>query len=239
MPGKSLANTRPILVLTRPAAQSQRFAAQFAARFGEDWPVLIAPLQQIVPLHPEIPIARELIFTSENAVAPLVALSPAQGRRAWCVGGRTAEAAAGAGFEAIAGAGDGAALAAMIVAAKPTGPLLHAHGEHQAFDISAALNSAGIEANTAQVYAQQAQPLTEAAAALLAGTSPLVVPLFSPRSARLFAEAAKNACAPLQIAAISAATAGPCAALAPERIETAARPDAESMLDVLSRVMAG
>ncbi|MBW6507871.1 MAG: uroporphyrinogen-III synthase [Rhodobacteraceae bacterium] len=234
-----MAHTRPVLVLTRPAAQSQRFAAQFAARFGEDWPVLIAPLQQIVPLQPAIPATRELIFTSENAVAPLAALSPANGRRAWCVGARTREAAARAGFEAIAGSGDGAALAAMIVAARPSGSLLHACGEHLAFDICATLNLAGIETYSVQVYAQRAQPLSAAARALLAGASPLLVPLFSPRSARLFAGAAKGCRAPLLIAAISTATAAPCAALLPARVETAARPDAESMLDALSRVMAG
>ena len=39
------------------------------------------------------------------------------------------------------------------------------------------------------VYDQQAVPLTNEAGALLAGTAPVILPLFSPRSARLVADA--------------------------------------------------
>ncbi|MDP1669082.1 uroporphyrinogen-III synthase [Phaeovulum sp.] len=232
-------DSRPTLLLTRPIAQSRRFAAAFAARFGEDWPVLIAPMQQIVALAPAVPQAREVIFTSENAVVPLQALSPAAGRRAWCVGARTAAAAAQTGFAPVAGPGDAAALAKAILAARPTGPLLLARGAHQAFDIAAKLNAAGIETFSAQVYAQEARPLSAGGLALLAGMTPVLVPLFSPRSARLFAEAAANAGAPLRIAAISPATARVCVKLGSAMVETAAQPEAESMLDALARLMAG
>lgn len=230
--------TRPTLLLTRPAAQSRRFAAAFRARFGEDWPMLIAPLQQIVALCPNVPEARELIFTSENAVAPLVALAPAAGRRAWCVGPRTAAAAAQAGFQVVVGAGDGVALAKQIIAARPAGPLLLARGAAQAHDLAKLLNSAGIETLSACVYAQEALPPSAASEALLAGSIPLLVPLFSPRSARLFAEAAAGAPAPLWLAAISEATAQACAEIGAARMQLAAAPDAESMLKALARLIA-
>lgn len=234
-----MAEARPNLLLTRPAAQSSRFAQAFRARFGEDWPVLIAPLQQIVARCPEVPEARELIFTSENAVAPLAALSPAAGRRAWCVGLRTAAAAEKAGFRAVAGQGDGAALARQIIAAQPTGPLLLARGQVQAHDIANALNTAGIETLSACVYAQDPLPLSPEAEALLGAKNPLLVPLFSPRSARLFAEAAVAARAPLWVAAISPAVAAASAETGAARMQIAQAPDAESMLDALASLIAG
>lgn len=232
-------DTRPTLLLTRPVAQSRRFAEAFAARFGVGWPILIAPLQQIVALRPPIPNARELVFTSENAVAPLVALAPAAARRAWCVGARTAEVAARAGFAAVTGPGNAAALAQMIAAAHPEGPILVARGEHQAFDISAALDSVGVATVSAQVYAQRAVAPSAEATALLRGDGALLVPLFSPRSAWLFAKAAQGARAPLWIAAISPAAAAAGATMAPARIETARRPDADAMLDAIARLIAG
>ncbi len=225
--------------MTRPAAQARRFAESFAERFGEDWPKLLAPMQRIVGLNPEVPEARELVFTSENAVAAYAALSPAAGRRAWCVGSRTAAAAARAGFAPVTGPGDGAALTRIIIAAAPQPPLLVARGAHQAVDVAKALNSAGIETHSVCVYAQEPVPLSAAGEAILARQSPLLVPLFSPRSAQLFVQAAKGARAPLWVAALSPAVAAPCAELHPARMRIAATPDAESMLDALAKLVAG
>ena len=228
---------RPTLLLTRPLLQSQRFAAQFRARFGADWPVLIAPQQQIAPLTPDIPAARALVFSSASAVAPVASMSPAAGRPAWCVGARTAAAAAAAGFEVVGVAGDAQALVHAILAAHPAGPLLHAHGRHLALDIARLLNEAGIAASGAVVYDQVAQPMPAAGRAALAAAAPLLVPLFSPRSARLFAAAAQGAAAPLWLAPISAAVAAECVALAPRRLALAPQPDATGVLRALAQLM--
>jgi len=234
-----LTDSRPTLLVTRPAAQARRFAESFAARFGEDWPKLLAPMQQIVARSVQVPEARELVFTSENAVAAFAALSPAAGRRAWCVGARTAVAAARAGFAPVTGPGDGAALACAIIGAAPHPPLLVARGAHQAFDIAHVLNLAGIETFSACVYTQESLPLPAAAKALLAAHSPLLVPLFSPRSAQLFAQAAQRARAPLWVAALSPAVAESCADLHPARLRIAVSANAESMLDTLAKLVAG
>lgn len=233
-----MADQRPTLLLTRPEAQSRRFAAQFTVRFGKNWPIVIAPLQEIVALGAVVPEARELIFTSENAVAPLVALSPSAGRRAWCVGARTARVAAQAGFSVVCTGGNAQALVAEILAARPVGPLLHARGRHVASSVADTLNSAGIETFEVRVYDQIAQPMPANGAALLRGTVPVLAPVFSPRSAQLFAEAAAGASAQLMIAAISAAAAKPCRALRPAGLEIAAQPDANGVLAAVARLLA-
>ncbi|MGD9916509.1 MAG: uroporphyrinogen-III synthase [Paenirhodobacter sp.] len=232
-----LPEDRPTLLLTRPRAGSERFAQQFRARFGADWPVLVAPLLEIVPTGAALPEAENLIFTSEQAVAPVAAISAPRGRRAYCVGARTGEAACAAGFAVIEGPGDGAALAELIRAAPPGGKLLHARGAEVAFSMAEALNSAGIETIEAVVYRQDPQPPGAELRAALAAEAPLLVPVFSPRSGRLLAEAARGARAPLWLAPLSPAIAQSCATLPIERCEVAPRPDAEALLEALQRLI--
>lgn len=237
IPRVPMPDPRPSLLLTRPEPASRRFAAAFRARFGADWPVTISPLMAIAALAPRVSAADAVIFTSENAVAPFVALSPATGRLAWCVGDRTAQAAAAAGFRTRAGPGDAARLVPMIVAGHEGGRLIHARGHHIAADIVTELARAGLNAVDAVVYEQCDLALDAAAQALLAGPSPVLVPLFSPRSAALFAQQARDARAPLLLAPISAAAARPCSGLN-ARVEIAREPAAGAVLDALGRLIA-
>jgi uroporphyrinogen-III synthase len=102
--------------------------------------------------------------------------------------------------------------------------------------VAARLAALGLPAAEAVVYDQRPQPLTPAARAWLAGARPVIVPLFSPRSAALFAAEAAGAAAPLRIAALSAAVAAaaPPAAL----LAVAARPDAAAMSDLVDSLSA-
>ena len=90
----------------------------------------------------------------------------------------------------------------------------------------------------ATVYDQIELPPSIEEGRLLATDGPLLVPLFSPRSARLFAKRAANAQARLWIAAISAAAAAPLVALTPARLEVAPTPDAAGMMLALDRIVA-
>jgi uroporphyrinogen-III synthase len=229
---------RPTLLVTRPQQAAERFAAQFRARFRADWPVVLSPLMQTLWLSPALDRGdvRDVIFTSETAVRAFARLSPDRDLLAWCVGGRTAEAAREAGFEAVEGPGDARGLAALIMARRRGARLLWPHGRHRAADMAELLKPAGIETVSVVAYEQVSRPLTGEAGAQLARTEPLLVPLFSPRSARLFTEAATGRAAPLWIAALSPAVADAAAALTPARLETAARPDSESLLDALARL---
>lgn len=177
----------PTLLLTRPAPDSARFAA-LLPEFG----AVISPILRIVPApHDAARLARAegLVFTSGHAVA---VAGPGRDRPAFCVGPRTAALARAAGFSVIEGPGDADGLAAVLTASGLT--LLHPHGRHLARELP-------VEGMV--VYDQVSQPLNAEAAALLAGQGPVILPLFSPRSAALLADAAGGAAAPLWLAAIS------------------------------------
>ena len=96
----------------------------------------------------------------------------------------------------------------------------------------------GLRASEAVLYDQSAQPLGDAALALMEGTAPVVVPLFSPRSAELvFAGCAPRA--PLRIVAISQAVAERVPAEHSGHLYVADRPDEAAMLDAVARALAG
>ncbi|WP_415184842.1 uroporphyrinogen-III synthase [Phaeovulum sp.] len=229
---------RPTLLLTRPKPESDRFAEEFCKRFGVGWPVVISPLMKIIALHAEIPAEAadaSLVFTSANAVAPFVALSPAAGRRAYCVGDRTAQVAADMGFDAIAGPGDAERLIPLITA-QATGKLIHARGRHTITNLAERLNLAGIETYEALVYDQLEQRLTGAAHKALMGPRAVIVPIFSPRTARIFVGQFDGAAQVLHFAAISAAAAQPLNTLCPARLELAPTPDAPGIWLALARL---
>ena len=239
-------NTKPMapqsFLLTRPAAQSARFADALCARFGADSRIVIAPLMAPVFLHPALPDIPfgALILTSETGAEAARRLS-AEGIplpiHAYCVGDRTAACAAAAGFMPFSAKGDANGLLTLIRQSAPQGPLLYLRGTDSRGDVAKTLILAGIETCQAIVYTQIAQPLTPAAAALLARTDPVIVPLFSPRSARLLAALGPFK-APLCVGALSPAVASAAAILSPATMVTAAHPDAANMLDALDTLLA-
>lgn len=209
--------TAPVLLLTRPEVASRRFAADCA---GLGLRIVIAPLQRIVPVaHDADALARAegLVFTSPVAV-PFA--GPGRGRVAICVGPRTAAAAEAAGFVAqVSTTGEAGGMLPLLAA--HCGRLVHPHGRHLARDLPV---------EGVVVYDQIAVPPTDEALEVLAGQLPVVLPLFSPRSARLAAQAAAGARAPLRPVAISAAAAAAWAETRPEPARLAMRPDAAAML---------
>ncbi|MGY6411395.1 MAG: uroporphyrinogen-III synthase [Alkalilacustris sp.] len=241
----------PVLLLTRPRAQSERFAAGLAGCLAT-LPRVISPLIEIVPqtlaVDPE-PYAT-LIFTSENGVASFAAQSGLRDRPAWCVGPRTAEAAAKAGFAVRSAEAEGGTAEALIGAlrvARPATPLLHLRGAHAVTDLAGRLTAEGLACGETVVYAQQeCRPSAEALAAL-AGTRPVLLPLFSPRSAALAAGAVRaargsatgaGAVGRLHPVAISAAAAERWRRSWPgeSRVVVACSPDAKGMTEALEGV---
>ena len=175
--------------------------------------------------------------------------------RAYCVGARTAEAARTAGFEAVSAAGDADALVDMILRAcqGPSeyprsdlsrcppeaikvcqAPLWHLHGEETRGDVASRLRQAGIDVRAAVVYRQLSQALDDAAKAVLASGAPVIVPLFSPRSAALFSQTLPPDRAALWVVAISQATADALGGFIPQRLQIARSPEAAAMLDAMA-----
>lgn len=229
------------LLLTRPAAQGDRFAAELAAHLPGRFIPIATPLMEPVFLAPDGTDAPSsaVILTSETGVEAAASLrraGHALPERAWCVGDRTAQVAQAAGFSAISAKGDAEALIALILASQDPGPFLHLRGREARGDIAPRLTAQGCPTRSLVVYAQEPRPLAARATTALSGKGPVVVPLFSPRSAALFAEQGPFA-APLWVAAISPATARAAEPLSPARLVTAGHPDGAAMLAAVETLL--
>lgn len=229
------------LLLTRPQEASERFAAQLKAA-GVDLPPVIAPLLRIEPAEtPQIAADQTVVFTSRNGV---LAAPAGQGRLAYVVGSATGAAAEAAGYRVRLADGDAEALIRRILAdhqaGDVAGPLLHLRGAHSRGDLAARLSASGLKTHDTVVYDQIAQPLTEAAKTLLTGSEPVILPLFSPRTAALFMEqmAEVEGTAPLFVAFISPAAAASFDTGACTRHEVLPNPRAEEMIAAVQRLMA-
>lgn len=212
----------PVLLLTRPEPASRRFAAE-AAHLGLE--TIIAPILRIAPVGHDgklLAQARGLVFTSAHAVP---AAGPGRGRPAICVGPATAGAARAAGFEVTEGPGD--ALRMLPLLAGLDEGWLHPHGAH----VAKRLPVPGMV-----VYDQLPQPLTEPALKALAGRAPVILPLFSPRSARLLSLRAAEARAPLWLVPISPAAEAEWRA-AQARLAVAPTPDAAGILRAIATLL--
>lgn len=226
---------RPTLLITRPEPQAQRFSDDFRQRFGTDWPVVLSPLTAIRSIEDavmpaEIPI---VIFTSENAVKAYLRQQSGAGKLAWCVGDRTAEAARTGGFEARSGSGDAAGLVRAILASGTRGPVLYPRGADTAFNMENALETAGIRHISVITYRQVAVPPTNEALALVRGSAPVLLPLFSPNGARAAAAALAGCRAPLMIASLSRAVHAATAGLSAMASQTASHPSSDALLNAL------
>lgn len=141
-------------IVTRAEPGASVTAGGIRARGGL---AVVLPLFQIVEtgaatVSPER--LQALIFTSAHGVRTAPA-SLDRALRVFAVGDATAAVAKAAGYAAVASAqGDGPALAALMAESldPKNGPVLHVRGEDVAFDMTAALRSAGFEAEAIVTY---------------------------------------------------------------------------------------
>ncbi len=224
----------PVVLLTRPAVQSARFAESLRAGIA-GCRTVTSPLIAPVFLDPVLPVKpwRAIILSSETGAEAAGRIRASLPDLAFCVGDRTAQAAEAAGFLARSARGDAEALLALILS-DPVHPLLHLRGRDARGDLAERLSANGVEADEALVYAQEEQPLTAEAIALLQGINPVLAPVFSLRSAEILGAACRRigAKAPVTLVAMSAAVA---AAAGPWARNTlvATEPTAESMVSTL------
>lgn len=216
---------KPTLIITRPAPQAARFATQMKTQWSGD--IIVSPLLEIAPIDAVPPIVNAYIFTSANGVAQTERLSLDTDLPAYCVGQKTADAAQNAGFRTVVGPGNAAGLIDTITNANTSGPLAMIRGTHARGNVASSLQNRGIECADIIAYDQKPMQLNAAARAALSGKNPVVVCLFSPRTAALFADQGPF-CAPLHLVAIST-TALPDLTTVSHRI--AVKPDGASMVD--------
>ena len=204
----------PVILLTRPAAQSERFAQDLRRRVA-DCPIIVSPLLVPVFVEPVIP-SRDwaaVIFTSETAVESVqrnAAYAELLSIRAFCVGDRTAKVAEAAGFRVHSANGTSRELAALIVSEVIAGPLLYLHGRETRGGLGEALNSAGLETVSLVCYAQEECGLSDEAIAALKGEGAVIAPVFSPRTGEILRRQVEQigGSRSLSVVAISAAVEG-------------------------------
>lgn len=225
------------ILLTRPEPDASRLAKRLRSDLP-DVDVEISPMQRIEftgDLPATTPETR-LIFTSRN------------GLRAWhakggpplpcyCVGNDTWAMARDLGHAARAAAGRADDLVQLVQAESPDTPMIHVHGAHQAGDVAGALRRAGLQISDAVLYDQRPAALTPKARRLLDGPEPVIVPLYSPRSAKLF-RAAQIGKAPLFIGAISPSLENEIQSIPAIMRLIADQPDSSGMLTCINGLLA-
>ena len=224
----------PAILLTRPTAAAARFAEMLRDRLGPV-EIEISPLLRIdwtatLPEAEGIPI-----FTSRNGVEGFLRAGGHPAGPCWCVGDATAQVARAAGFTPRTASGDADALVAAILESGAPAPFLHFRGAATRGDVAMRLTKAGRPTADHIVYEQTLCDLTNRARNLLQRETPVILPLFSPRTAAQFTEVFRGR-APLFIAAMSAAVAAELEPLTPARVLLAESLEAGAMLDATERL---
>ena len=232
------------LLLTRPEPQSAEFAQEMSARFGNQLALIKTPLlapEFYAPPLPDGPFSA-LIITSKTGVAAYLKLGMSAQilpKVVYCVGDSTAMEAFRAGLQPVCTATDSRALIRDILAQRPSGRLLHLRGRDARGDIAESLSNNGTDTKMVIVYAQERQSLTGQAEQVLRAGDPVLVPLFSARTASIFASemVRVGGISPLYLAAISDDVALEAGAI-PAQVKVALRPDAGAMHDAVALLMA-
>lgn len=229
----------PTLLITRPDPGGAAFAKDARACLRGAARIVHAPVMQFEAAgeSPSLEGIKTLVFTSRQGVAQFAARSARRDLAAITVGDGTAAAARDAGLAATSARGDASDLVAHIVQSGAPGPMLHLRGAHAAADVAGALRRAGVDARDAVIYRQLPRRLSVEALECLNGESPVVLPLFSPRSSALLFEQITPR-APLLVLAISQAAADRVPQGIAHDVQVVARPDGATMLAALGDIWA-
>lgn len=175
----------PTLLLCRPHADSVFFKKEIERQLGEPVHAVISPAYLIEPIDFETPDETPdfLIFTSRNGVKRAAASQLRSKFGALCVGDATAREATDAGYKAISAAGDVNDLAQLALEQTPNTTFFHVSGAHVAGDLERKLDSINHRYTRVLAYRQVPQRPTLAFKSAIMGSGPVVLPLFSARSA--------------------------------------------------------
>ncbi|WP_299735894.1 uroporphyrinogen-III synthase [uncultured Roseobacter sp.] len=223
------------VIMTRPSGSNERFVGQMPDALRRRLQVIHSPLIEITRCDANLALGDgdAVIFTSSNGVrfAP-----EGQGRRAYCLGEATTRAAADAGWQSLFMGETARNLIKALLAQPPDVTIWHLSGVHVRGNISEELCRAGIDAHRVALYDQRKIALSDAALAQLTTPEPVIVPIFSPRTAAQFAENCPGTATPCLIA-LSAAVAEPLAILPAARLEIAPAPTAQAMIQALEKLV--
>ncbi|CUK14049.1 uroporphyrinogen-III synthase [Ruegeria denitrificans] len=224
--------------MTRPRAASERFVAQLPARTRSRVKVIYSPILEIKPqpVNVDASDVRGLIFTSANGVNAAVSLGLRREMPAFCVGPATTSTAKSAGWTAQMAGATAEELVANLLKHRPDSPLLHLRGEHSRGNVATRLTESGLTVREQAVYQQRLLPLTPEAIEAANSKEPVITPLFSPRTARQFADVWAGS-APLWLASISETTAEPLYSLDYVRLKIAKAPTPKKMRKAVKKLV--
>ncbi len=221
------------LLLTRPDAAAKTFWDSLPEALRGALHPIYSPLIHIRPLKPRLHLDRYdgLIFTSSRAVwmTPI-----GDGRPAFCVGPATTAAARTRGWQGIQSGGTAEELVTQLSQDRPRGTLLHLAGTHTRGAVAPSLTRAGIQTDYVAIYEQMQLGLTDKARGLMAGTHPVLIPLFSPLTARHLANDVRKAKSAF-IQAMSPNVAQEVSGLDAASVTVAKSPNAEAMVEAIEK----
>ncbi|MGR3678450.1 MAG: uroporphyrinogen-III synthase [Paracoccaceae bacterium] len=223
--------------MTRPQPQATAFVAALKAAAACAISPVYSPLLKIVPLHPTVAIRsyQGVVFTSATAIDHAGRLNVQPSLPAYCVGPATTQSAIAAGWSAIQCGVDANGLIEHLIAHKPAAPILHLRGQHTRGQVAERLTASELHCDSVALYDQQLCGLTIDAQALLASGQPVIAPIFSPRTARHFADQAKIN-SDLHLIALSDAVAEPLMSLQHKALVVSDSPDAVGMIRAIVNV---
>ena len=224
------------LLMTRPPEGNARFLSMLSGALKGRFTIVESPLIRIVPLDevPDLSAIDRVIFTSQNGVTFASEASDVR-LPAFCVGARTTELAREMGWDAeIAGTDSGEFLQTLLKK-QPKERLLHLRGAQSRGAIAETLRKAGIACAEQVLYTQEPQEFSAAANDLVKSDMPLIVTLFSPRTARHFAQIMPHR-QHLTLIVLSDAVAEPLRRLQCEALHVSKTPNAPAMAALLNQV---
>lgn len=220
----------PGLLITRPDPAGREFVQSLSSELRAGLEIVTSPLLKLEPLVDDLDLgaAQGIIFTSKSAVRALQGIAVPTMPPAYCVGQATCDAAADLGWSAHRMGQDAESLISGLLAARPAGPLLHVRGRHARGDVARHLTRSGLPCDEVVAYDQVLLPLTARARALLMSDREIIVPLFSPRTARQFADTCPTG-SKLHLIAMSKAVANSVKHMDYNSLTTVLTPDAAAM----------
>ncbi len=222
------------LLLTRPEGMNAKVLASLDP-ISPGIQVIQSALMEICAtgITADLSNAAGVIFTSRNGVH---FGGPSQRLPTFCVGPATADAARAKAWPVEHVAQNADALVQKLITSRPKPPILHIAGSARRGEIAARLTSAGIETQAVAVYDQRLNSLSDAAKTAILRESPVIVPLYSPRTARQFCTEAKSARA-LHLVCLSDAVREEVKAIGVLSVSVASQPNGRSMLQALQNVL--
>ncbi|XDA98257.1 uroporphyrinogen-III synthase [Sulfitobacter sp. LCG007] len=224
------------IILTRPEGANEALLEQLSHRARRLLQPIISPLIRIVRLEtdPDLYGVDAVIFTSSNAVR---AAPEGESRMAFCVGSATTALAAEHGWHAVEAGKDADELVETLMLQEP-GRFVHLAGRHRRGQVAERLAGAGHDVSIAVLYEQRALELTDEALEALCRQPVPILPLFSPRTAQLFADQLREGDEFIPVA-LSRAVAGPVIGRGGRTIHILAAPNLHEMAKTIERIAFG